>query len=149
MPFAAGECLMYPFHPQSEERTITQGPLVQYSYWVDAEVCGCWFFPAALGHAQRRLPIHPTKPQPPQNAQLVVSLLLHLLICIPDEFSSFMRLPGPVLAAMMLLLRPQRQEDKDVQIRSRSFCSITALTGPDSKLLCRLGALPVGNNGLF
>lgn len=90
---------------------------------------GCWgrcllIFPAALGHAQQP----PSIPQNlPGNAQLVVSLLLHLLICISPWFSYSRGFP----VARMLWLRSHMQRDghKD---KHRSSPSTSALPGPGS-----------------
>lgn len=70
---------------------------------------GCWgrwllIFPAALGHAQQP----PSIPQNlPGNAQLVVSLLLHLLTCILSWFLHSRGFP----VARMLWLRSHVQRE--------------------------------------
>lgn len=90
---------------------------------------GCWgrwllIFPAALGHAQQP----PSIPQNlPGNAQLVVSLLLHLLICVLSWFPY--PCGFPVARTLPLSSRVQRDGHTDTH---SSSSSATALPGPGS-----------------
>lgn len=133
VPFAAGECLMYPFHPRSEERTITQGPLVQYSGCLGAEVGACWFFFFSCGiRSCSAASIHPTEPPWKCTACVLFFFfflsLLHLLICILSWFP---------------WLRSHVGRDGHTDTHGSSS-SPSAPPGPASSSSSRLGALSCG-----